>query len=113
MKNTYGSSVHQRVRLGQAPAIHSVSTPPPPGAQQPPPPPGLQEVPQEGCTIEELRIFVINRFQDVGKEITTLEDTVGARVHIIDVQTHELSDKMMRLEPLTAHVHDLDVFARA
>ena len=94
----------------QAPAVHSMATP---TAQRPAPvapPPGV--APQRGCTPDELYTFVMSQFKDIGKEVADMENRVVARIGITDKAVYDLTAKVDKLEPLQAHVNDIDVFAK-
>ncbi len=68
--------------------------------------------PPEGCLIEQLRAYVIEKFASQGKELQDLQAQVVEKMNLQDRAINELQVKATSLDPLLPHARDLTVFAK-
>ena len=82
-------------------AVHDIASPLGPETA----PPGITQPAAQDMTFEQLRVLVTDRLDDMARELQRSENKVLERLH-----AHE--QKVLALEPLMAHINDLDIFAK-
>ena len=55
---------------------------------------------QAGCSLEDLRLFVIDKFKTVGKDAMDLEVRAAARINEVLARAGEVAAKVTQSEPL-------------
>ena len=68
--------------------------------------------PAEGCLLEQLRAYVVEKFANQGKELQDLQHAVVEKINSQDKTIDELQAKIASLDPLLPHARDLTVFAK-
>ena len=98
------------------PTVHGMETPPQ-GRALPASPIGTPPVviePGAGCSLEELRIWVIQKFGHVNRDATELEVRAGARINQVAFAAEETSLRLAVAEPIVrasaAALNDVGVF---
>ena len=98
------------------PTVHGMETPPQ-GRALPASPIGTPPVviePGVGCSLEELRVWVIQKFGHVNRDATELEVRAGARINQVAFAAEETSLRLAAAEPIVrasaAALNDVGVF---
>ncbi len=98
----------------RGPVVMGMVTPPR-GSKDAATPPDIDGVPAPGCSVDELRAYVLKAMGNVGKDVTTLEVRAAERINQVEAgannlvpRVNELERKMGILEPMFAKIGTME-----